>query len=626
MVDVTDPNTVLAIDVMEREMFSEDKFLGRIEVPVSDLADGKEKTEKYRLRGEYFYDKFTEKEKRLRERHEVLSGADKRGTIELRMQWGERVTADDIVRNALQIKSAIRLQSRMRIFFAKNRLTERRLLKQRLDARIYKVVSQLASVFRIRLCKRRLRLLKKNKAFAIKIQKRVRIFQAKNELAFRKKHKAKSIQIQACARGFLVRLATKRAAAVLMMRRVTCVKVIQRNVRRRAGFLRACIQRKRIESEKDTEYYPQPVSDWIVWYGCDAGYGLRRNRRIMFRALRRILNIPQCRIVSRFGLVYTDLYASNGLAFPVQPLDMDELESTGMAFLDAFLPAFDPRSLNRQEVSMQLDNSSHRLQLHIPSSIKFQSTVFHFVIIIQCMVRRRQAKRLARLRRVMLRFLRRFKARYLAKHQKALNILLMLRKTHTKTLLRKMLRLLRREKRAALQIQCAVRCWYARCIQWEHRRIRTLTIMKSIPIGHEPYKSDYLLQESTDSYWMVDTTEYAELIINLSRKHAVAEIAILASTFASSPGMVTVSGYSKDKKYEVLVHRHPLKSLKRRSWQMVNIPPTVTKYIKLQFESNFGDPHHMAIRCIAIIQAKERKISDAFLIFFWQLGVKLVIL
>jgi hypothetical protein len=127
---------------------------------------------------------------------------------------------------------------------------------------------------------------------------------------------------------------------------------------------------------------------------------------------------------------------------------------------------------------------------------------------------------------------------------------------------------------------------------------------------YPPYKPDYCLDELTDTYWMVESPELAEVTINLKGKFAVSEIGVMASTFSSSPKTVTVLGYAADKTYEILVERSPLKMLKKRHWQRVVFEPTVTRYIKLLFENNFGDPDHIAVREITVIRARESKLTS----------------
>jgi hypothetical protein len=54
------------------------------------------------------------------------------------------------------------------------------------------------------------------------------------------------------------------------------------------------------------------MSEWLKTYGVDKDFGLRRNRRIIERAFKRMLHMKYVRFVCKYGVVYLDQY-------PVKP-------------------------------------------------------------------------------------------------------------------------------------------------------------------------------------------------------------------------------------------------------------------------------------------------------------------
>lgn len=617
LLDVADPTSILSIEVLElgRYFNSEDIVIGKIQMLLKDLSDGHEHKMRFDLKGEYFYDKFTEKEKNLRQRQEALTGADKRGHIEVKLQWTDRLTSDDRLQRAYEIEAAIVLQKMARSLLAKKRLAEERVLRQKMNARVHEQATKLASLFRRRIAQRKLRVMKRNRAMAIKVQCRVRIHIAKEALKLRKKKKACAIKIQALIRGFLERRRLRRAAAERNLKRNISAAFIQRNVRRWIGNTRASVRRKFLEIERGI-YCPEPIEHWISTYGRDPEYSLRRNRRITYRALQRMLHLPYCRVVSRFGVVYIETYSGPRLQYPVQPLDFEQMEVHSTSFVRVFLPTFIPDTKKRNATIELLLAQPFYISLHVASSVNHRATVAHFVIMIQCVVRRKIARRVVRLRRRLFRFLQRFKNRFIAKKEQAMKIFNFMKRSRVKAATRKVIAFMRLENRCALRIQCAIRCSYAREALWERRRVPKLKVFN--PSGALPaHGIEYVNDGLTDTYWMVDSIDVAEFSINLSHRYAVAEVAVMTSTYAGSPQFVTICTYGADKMYHTVLAKTPMALYKKRRWQRFPIAPTVTKYVKLIFEGNFGDPDHIAVRGVAVIRAKERKFRSAKLCFYF---------
>lgn len=51
-----------------------------------------------------------------------------------------------------------------------------------------------------------------------------------------------------------------------------------------------------------------PMSEWLKTYGVDQDFGLRRNRRIVFRAFKKMTTIKYMKFISKYGIVYLEQY------------------------------------------------------------------------------------------------------------------------------------------------------------------------------------------------------------------------------------------------------------------------------------------------------------------------------
>ena len=505
---------------------------------------------------------------------------------------------------AIETRSAILLQSQARKLIAKERLRELRLQKAKVEAMIFKKATKLAAMFRMRIAKRRLNIIKKNHKLTIKIQKRVRVFLSKNELKKRKLQRKCAIIIQAAARGMIQRVRIFREKESFLARKVASAIVIQRNFRRKLGYIHSSNERACLLLERGP-YINEPIDDWRWRYGCDPKYGLKRTRRIVLRTLHMLLHRRYSRIVSRYGVIFVDKYAPS-VRYPMVPLNVDELNEMSTAFLKAYLPAF-YLPVNKFSGGLEsLSRRSHDLYLHIPSSLFPRETVDYYVVIVQCFVRRSQARRKARLLRVLRHFLRRYKLRFLRRLESARRIIYLFKRNRALAAAREVINLLRLEHNAALTIQCALRCSSARVELWRRRQVLNFRLINVSGFLY-PYLPDYCLDSSPDTFWMVESSEYAALTIDMRKKSAVSEIGLITSTYSSSPKFLTVYAYTNRKTYSILVDRAPLALVKKPRWQKVVLPPTVTRYLQLVFEGNYGDPKVMSIRSIAVVKARERK-------------------
>lgn len=521
------------------------------------------------------------------------------------MQWGERVTTEGRIQMAVEERCAILLQSYARRLFAKKRLKELRLRKTEVDNMIFHKASKLATIFRMRIAKRRMNTLRRDNKLAVKIQKRVRVFTAKIRVKRRRLEHISATKIQAVGRGFMRRLNTLRMKEALKLKRVASATVIQRNIRRKIGYNKATHQRAHIRLERGLDV-AEPVQAWFLTYGRDPEYGLRRTRRILFRALKAILHRRFSRIVSRFGVIFVDIYDGPGLRYPITPLNIEELDERSRSFVRTYLPHSIPKRIKLTDFSA-FTTKSHILYLHIPSSLNSLATVNYYVVILQCFVRKILSRRRVRLLRVLRHFLRRYRARYAKRMECVRRIIRLLKRGRAMAAARGVLQILRRESKSILILQCAIRCWLARKVHWVRRQILDIRLINVSGFLH-PYSPDYCLDSRTDTFWMVDSAEIASLTIDLKRKYAVSEIGVISSTFASSPKYLTVYHYTKERSYALVADRIPLLAIKKLRWQKVHLPPTVTRYLRLVFENNHGDPNYISIRCLSVIHSKERKL------------------
>lgn len=598
---MTDPSSRLIVDLMEKVLLHDDISVGKVEIPLRELADGLERTLVMELKGDYFYEKFTEKEKILRMREEAVSGADKRGFIEIKACWTERLTTDDRLQLERELVAVILLQSQFRICIAKRKLAARKVMRHKIFERVQYQATKLTSTIRMHVAKRKIRVLLRNHKLAIKIQCRIRILFSRRLLTRKRLERDSATKIQALARGHLHRKNEQIVAAALFKKRNENAAFIQRNIRRYRGFRRALVLKRFAELEG--AYRREPVALWIGSYGRDPEYGLRRNRRIVFRAFTHLLSMRSARIASRFGVVFMQRYSSDRMEYPVESLPLLGLQGAP-AFVSVCLPAFDQKLFSHDKLYGKLLECSYHMRLHIPTSINFQRTIDYYATIIQCLIRKQQARRMARFRRIMIRLLLRYKRRFIQRKRTALTILRAFKTNRTRAATKKVIALMRRERLSARIIQCAVRCWFARQVHWQRRRLSTLKIFRfSSEIA--PYLAVNAIEEDEEKCWMIDSIDFADIIINLSKSQAVCEVAVMTSVFASSPSKVTVSVYTARKTYEVLASRVPLLYTKKRTWQKIAIPNTMAKYLKFTFEGNYGDPTCMAIRGITVVRAKE---------------------
>ena len=369
----------------------------------------------------------------------------------------------------------------------------------------------------------------------------MRIWIAKRVFKKKKLRSIKATVIQTRMRVCLAKARVLRIKAKLAADLNATVAVIQKYVRRML-VLKAVARRKAEEARKrrmeanDDGTLPviekPPVSSWIDTYGVDPEYRLKRNRRITERLFKKMLKMKYVRFLSRFGVVYLESYP------PKQPgdevLEMQNSEGGGgkdesalsekKDFLSAFLPPFEPSKMHRRGAIDRCNKVPHLAVLHLPTSVQMRGSVDFNVCTIQCLVRQRAARRerdkLIRVHKAIALFQRIFRRRYEVFYQASVQISSLFRmiraKRHTG--------ILRRERNAAMIMQCSYRCYVARSRHFDRRCVAELSVLKSSPEHVPEHGPEKALEHREDTFWIAETNERAEIRVEFAKVETITEI------------------------------------------------------------------------------------------------------
>ncbi|RYH31301.1 hypothetical protein EON65_02950 [archaeon] len=458
---------------------------------------------------------------------------------------------------------------------------------------------------------------------AIKIQKRVRIWIAK-KIYRRLKIKTKmAIRIQSrmrvcLAKAYVIRLKAKIAADLN-----ATVTVIQKYARRMFSYRLIKKMRKDEESRKRFEgsvggseesAVLELVSSWLPTYGVDPEYRLKRNRRITQRLFKRMLQLKYVKFVTRFGLVYLDSYpprrTEEEILLEISEGSVNKPESLTNRddFMSAFIPPFDPVSVHRKEAIEAIAKHEHIGVLHIPTAVNLRKSVDYVITTIQCAQRQRVAraeyKKMLRAYRGIILFQRLFRKRYEVYFRSAVMITSIFRMNFS----RKLTAHIRKERNAAVILQCAYRSYVARSMMFDFRSVAKLAVLKSAPDSEANHGPEKALEHRSDTFWIANSPDKAEIRVEFGHIENIVEVWIMTSTYSSSPNFITIAAVQNKKAgYTELIDRHELPLLKERRWHKFLIPITSTKYFMLVFQSNYGDDQHIAVRQIRFIKSKESK-------------------
>ncbi len=595
-IDVTNPTAKCEIIVFDKDYIGSDDFMGKIVLNLADYADGKERTQTFLLKDE-----------------ELTADEDfDRGEIEVRVQWSERKFEDDMERDKKRVEKATKLAAWARRIAAKELRKKMAKEYQDLMAMVRKKATMITSICRIRLSRKQLRkMLRRNRA-ALKIQKRVRIRQAKQKFKKRKTRWYAAVKIQALMRGCLARMQRKKAIKGKREALDASATCIQKWVRRliaqiwRINQLQAKKQADAEVEEEELDYEVEVKKvrskDWLPYYGTDLEYGLRRNRRMITNAFQRMLKQKYVRLLTKtYGICYVESYPGPTLEGGLtEPND----------FIVCYLPSFQPNYITHRNEAIEkhFNPSPHLISLHVPTQIKMRETVEYAIKTIQCKVRQmvaiKEKKAIMKLHTAISKFQKIFRRRNERLQKAAINITALFRLIAAKA--RTGLR--RLERKSAIILQCAYRCHVARKKEIDIRSVKKITLLKcssSVP-NHGGEKA---LEHRMHTYWITDDPEYGEIRVELEKIECITDLWIMTSTFEASPQSVIISTVTSDDKikktYTTLV-RAELALLKGERWHKFKFnPPPLSKYFKLLFRGNNGDPKHLSVRQIRFLRSKE---------------------
>ncbi len=371
----------------------------------------------------------------------------------------------------------------------------------------------------------------------------------------------------------------------------------------------------------------EQVEDWIGTYGKDAEYGLKRNRRITERLFQKILRMRLARIVSRFGIVYVDSYPprkseeellqemnnSNApSSSPTEPLTNRE------DFVSVYFPMFQPVAVRKAKAMEMFHRFPHTAILHLPTSIDMRASVNYNITTIQCFIRQRKAKQeynnMMKVHKAIALFQRIFRRRYERFHKASILIVSLFRMILSKV----RVRFLKREKDAAMTIQNSFRCYRARSLAFDLRSVSELSVLKSSPDSAEYHGPERVLEHRSDTFWMANTIEKAEIRIEFLRPENVIEVWIMTSTFSASPTHVTISVLTDKKEgYNELFEKVELPLLKGDRWHKFKISTVlIAKYFMVTFYGNYGDSDHISVRQVRFLKSKESKFLVILMFYF----------
>ncbi len=464
---------------------------------------------------------------------------------------------------------------------------------------------------------------------ATKIQKRVRIWIAKKVFRQKKLRSKNATIIQARMRVCLAKFIVRRMKEKIQGDLDATAAVIQKYARRkivlnRIKLLRRARQLSAAEERTDddsvdtrdgpVESKVVPVSAWIHIYGRDPEYGLKRNRRITLRLFKKMLTMRFVRLVTtRYGLVYVDSYPPRKSEEEV----LAEMQSAGAIgdegpltvrtdFVSVYLPPFRTLTTHRREAVELCKKFEHLAIMHLPTSIELRKSVDRNVTVIQCAQRCRVARaahaKMLRVLKAIALFQRIFRRRYELLHSAAVIIASLFRLIVATKRVRKM----SLERSSALKIELAYRCYLARCDMFDRRCVTKLSVLKSSPsvAFHGPDKA---LEHRSDTFWLAESSEKAELRVEMARSETLTEIWLMTSTFSTSPQYVSISAVVQKKEgvYEELIEKQALPLLKEHRWHKFPIPVTASKYFMLTFLENYGDDCHIGVRQVRFVRSKE---------------------
>jgi hypothetical protein len=162
-----------------------------------------------------------------------------------------------------------------------------------------------------------------------------------------------------------------------------------------------------------------------------------------------------------------------------------------------------------------------------------------------------------------------------------------------------MMKILTKEKNAAIRIQCAYRCYCAKCEVLSRKSVRNINILKYS--SHvDRFTPARILDELFETMWLAEynTADSVDIRFELPKQHCISEVLIQTSTFTASPKYVEIFTVldKKSRKFVQVLPKTLLPLKKGRRWHRLIFPRYyVSKYFKLSFTENYGDPKYVTL-------------------------------
>lgn len=359
------------------------------------------------------------------------------------------------------------------------------------------------------------------------------------------------------------------------------------------------------------------IHEWLPTYGRDEEYGLRRNRRIVFRLFHKLITLKYYPVNTyNHGIFYVLSHP------PVKTEEEILLELQGSKieypfpreeYISLFLPTFDTKVTHRKDVIKNCESSPFYTITHINTSIDIRKTVFNVVIVIQNFFRqylaRKARNKLIRINKAFSIFQLKFRERYFKIYKAAIIV------TNFVRLMRdfKYAKELRRERDSAQIIQNNWRIYLAKTAAFNLRSVELISIISFSPEPLSETNGPHnIFQHTSETFWVSKTTDHSTVKVEFFKQESIVEIWIMPCMNEASPLYFSCS-YLKnkeDKHYETAIHKKELPLLKNNQWFKISLEHNITsKYFIIDFYDNYGDENYTSLKQIRFIRSKEKSVE-----------------
>ena len=271
--DVTDPAAVVVFQVWDWDFLSKDDFMGGVDIPLVDVADGLPHRKWYKLVDN----------RKTKSGRAVTTKPMERGELELQLWWTEREQEEDVELRRVHNVGAIKLQAWGRMVLGKAAAIKRQEEKVLDLEYVDRIVVGMQCAYRQRMAWRELRRRRRWRKNAIRIQCFSRRWLARRILAQKRLEYKSSRAIQAVARRRLAKVCLYQLKLERAVYRQYGALVLQCWARSCAASTKVAFRRALYKDQG--KYVPfTGIQPWIKTYGRDPQFGSKRLRRIVFRS------------------------------------------------------------------------------------------------------------------------------------------------------------------------------------------------------------------------------------------------------------------------------------------------------------------------------------------------------